>query len=268
MKKYLKSIPFMILLIGAGGYMGFILQKVYMKGASFFDLSFSNLYLLLWIILAIALVFMTACLVAVLVRPFWLAIISYLLSGVALFMLWGKFGYMTLITSVVYVVVLMIFDKGINVELRERIRFSIQPLQDRKSVLVVFLVIMFCLSFYFGYVEMTKIEGFKLPGFITQISIKAAEGMVGEQMEPQERERLRNEINTRLENQLQESIGRIYLLVILIFTVIVFSAMELLTTLLFWIPVLFVSLIFYILAKLKITKQVVETKEVSHIALG
>jgi hypothetical protein len=44
--------------------------------------------------------------------------------------------------------------------------------------------------------------------------------------------------------------------------------MELLTTLLFWIPVLFVSLIFYILAKLKITKQVVETKEVSHIALG
>jgi len=268
MKKYLKSIPFMILLICAGGYMGFILQKVYMKGASFFDLSFSNLYLLLWIILAIALVFMTACLVAVLVRPFWLAIISYLLSGVALFVLWGKLGYMTLITSAIYIAVLMIFDKEVNVELRERIRFSIQPFQDRKSILVIFLVVMFCLSFYFGYVEMTKIEGFKLPGFITTVSAKAAEGMIGGDLGQEERERLKSEIRSRLEDQLEKVTSRIYLLVILFLTIIIFSVMELLTALLFWIPVLLVGLVFWILAKLKVTKQVVETKEVSRVVLS
>ncbi|MCL5986043.1 MAG: hypothetical protein M1371_05685 [Actinobacteria bacterium] len=268
MKKFLKSITFMILLIAVSGYMGFMLQKVYAKGASFFDLSFANLYLILWILLAIALVFMTACLVAVLVRPFWLAIISYVLSGIALFILWNRFGYTTLITSVVYVVVLMIFDKGVNVELRERIRFSIQPLQDRKAILVIFLVIMVCLSFYFGYVEITKIDVFKLPGFIITISTKAAEGMIGEELGQEGKEKLRSEISSRLENQLQNVAGRIYLLVILILTIILFSAMELLTSLLFWIPVLLVGFIFYILAKLKITKQVVETKEVSKVVLS
>jgi hypothetical protein len=219
-------------------------------------------------LLAIAIVFMTACFVAVLVRPFWLAIISYLLSGVVLFMLWNMFGYITLITSVVYVVVLMIFDKGVNVELRERIRFSIQPLQDRKSILVVFLVIMFCLSFYFGYAEMTKIEGFKLPEFITTISMKAAEGMIGGELGQEERERLKSEIRSRLEDQLEKVTSRIYLLVVLFLTIIIFSLMELLTTLLFWIPVLLVSLIFYVLAKLKVTKQIIETKEISKITLS
>jgi hypothetical protein len=44
--------------------------------------------------------------------------------------------------------------------------------------------------------------------------------------------------------------------------------MEMLVSLLFWIPILILSLIFLILAKLKVTKKVEEMKEVSKIALG
>jgi len=267
MKRFLKSIPFMILLIAASTYMGFMLQRVYFKGASLFDLSYANIYLALWGLLAMALILMTASLVAVLVRPFWLAIISYLLSGGALFLMWGKPGYMTAFASIAYVVVLMIFDKEVSVDLRERIRFSIQPFHDRKTVLVIFLVIMLCLSFYFGYIEITRNEGFKLPGLVTLIAIRAAEGMVGEEQGLEGEERLKAEINSRIETGLQRA-GRIYLLVVLMLTVIVFTIMELLVSLLFWIPILILSLIFLILAKLKVTKKVEEMKEVSKIALG
>jgi len=268
MKRTLKSIPYMILLIAASGYLGMFFRKIYHKGSSLIDISFDNLYFILYSLLAIALVFITASLVVVLVRPFWLALISYALSGITMFAIWGKPWILSGISCLIYFGVLALFDKSVNDKLHERIDFSVHPISESKSTLILLILILFCACFYFGIVEEVKIEGFKIPAFITNITVKSAESMMGEEVKPEEKEMVVAEIRDKVESQIGDAIAKYKRWIPLGLAWIILSIMEILIVVLFWIPVLVLQLIFYVLHRFHITSYMTETKEVKRLILS
>jgi hypothetical protein len=162
MSKWLK-VSFIILLHIATGYLfGRICIQVN-SAYKLIDLPFEEgLKLLIYFVLSVGASLIAAGLVAVLIRPLWVGILSFILSGIALLLGWQG-SIETYLLILIYVLAGTIYMSGVARDIHERIRFSLRSVNVGQALLSISLALVASGSLYLGYKEHIRQAGFSLP---------------------------------------------------------------------------------------------------------
>jgi hypothetical protein len=267
--KLVKSGVFILLLIAASCFFSYRCQQIGQLSDAIFSPSLDTLYPFLWLLLAIALVAITAGLVAALVRPLWVCFVAFALSGLAVLLILGL-NLLSLVLAVLYFLAGVIYSQGTAKGLNERIKFSVRPIQDNQMILLIVLVIAACAMFYSGYAAKIEREGFTPPAFVIDIATGIVENQIQAEpgLSPQEKEQAMAQFRQELEQQMADWIkpyqqyipaGIALSLLGILITIIQFLS---------WLPVQFVRGIFAALTACHVLVMVTETQEVKRLTMG
>jgi len=238
-------------------------------------LSFSGnvLYLILQIFLALVMMMIVAGLLTSLVRPFSTPFGIFALGGLTI-SLSGGFTGVSLLVGFLSFVFLTLYALSVTRELNSHLNFFDRPARESQAILIIGLTAVMGLSFYFGYVEQIKNEGFKVPAAVTnmltdalfQTTLKQAPNMNlterGDLM-AKLREGLTQEFVKPVEAKLQTYARLISIAV----TVILFWSLLVIARLFSWLPVLLLRIIFLFSTRVGWTKAVTEMREVKRLTI-
>lgn len=271
MSKWFKVLFFAALLVGAGYFFGTILRQTEQAYELIFSPSWELLNLLLWFLLALGVLAVTAGLVAILLRPVWVGIILFALSGLAMLLGWQvtiKSG----ILGLVYFIAASFYTVGVARELNERIEFSVRSIGRSQGMLLMALVLVACGSLYFGCAAYIEREGFSMPEFYIEMFMKQAEKQIEARVPAKERQEvvaeLREEFQRALDEFFESKVKPYEKFIPLAIAIGLFMTLVSITRLLGWVPTVFLSIIFPLLKVLGVTKVVSETREVERLTLG
>jgi len=266
--RLVKSVIFILLLIAASCFVGNTCNKIGQLGDTIFSPSMNTLYPFLWLLLALALVAITAGLVAALVRPLWVCFVAFALSGLAVLFIWGL-NLISLVLAVIYFLAGLVYSLGVAKGLNERINFSVSPIRDNQTILLIALVIAACALFYSGYAARIESEGFTTPPF----AIDMVTGIAEEQIEkspgltPQEKEQAMAEFRQQFEQQVEDWVKPYQQFIPIGIAVTLLGILMTIIGLLSWLPALILGAIFAILAACHVTSVVTEMQEVTRLTI-
>lgn len=271
MNKWFKVAFFAVLLIGAGYFFGTILRQIGQAYEKMLSPSWELLNLLLWFLLALGVVAVTSGLVAALLRPVWVGIIVFALSGLVMLLGWQvtiKSGILVL----VYLIAVSFYAVGVARELNERIKFSVRSIGRSQGMLLMALVLVACGSLYFSCAAYIEREGFSMPEFYIEMSMKQVEKQIEARVPAKERQELvaelREEFRRGIDEFFQSKVKPYEKFIPLAIAIGLFMTLVSITRLLGWVPTIFLSIIFPLLKVLGVTKVVSETREVERLTLG
>lgn len=269
-----KVIVFGVLLAGAGAFFGLALKWA---GAGYVHLVpgtwdwWGAIQLGLCVMGSFAAVAVAAGFVAILIRPFWVAALCFLVSSLALFLTF-EISILSLVVSVIYFVMGLIYLAGVRTEIAHRIKFSIWQIRGSQAVLLVFLVALACSSLYFGYSDRIEKEGFDLTDEGISWMVEFAENHIidrivpGSMTYPEKQEILQN-LRSYLDEDLHEDMEPYEGYIPMALAAIAFSVLMLATFVLSWLPLLILSLVFFILLRLKLVKRKAQPVEVTRLTI-
>ena len=267
----IKTLIFGALLVGAGCFLGLVLRWIGDAHEALIPPSWDALYLGIWFLAAVVAVAVTGGLVAVLLRPFWVAVIAFAVSALALFLTW-QISAVSIIVAAVYFLAGLLYLVGARSELGNRIRFSVWHLMRAQAVLLVVLTAIACASLYFGYAAEIEREGFSLPEDAITWSVDAAgevlDRIVPEgTLSPEERQQILDQLRATLEGEAGSAIQPYAVYIPIGLAVIVFVVLVPVMFLLSWIPILILSPLLFILTRSGVVKKVTETVEVTRLSI-
>ncbi len=259
---------FIVLLIAASCYLGIISHQIGQLGDTIFSLSMDTLYPFLWLLLALVLVAITAGLVAALIRPLWICFIAFALSSLAVLFLWGL-NLIGIVLAVLYLLAGLLYSWGVAKGLNERINFSVHPIKDNQTILLIVLVIATCTLFYSGYAAQIEREGFTTPPVVIDMVTGIAEGQIegSADLTPEEKEQAIAEFREQFEQQVEEMIKPYQQLIPIGIAIILLSILMTIISLISWLPTIILRAIFAILTASHVTKVVTETQEVKRLTI-
>lgn len=174
MHRELKSAVFAVLLIAASYFFGDVCERIGRGYELILSPSGETLDLALRLLLAMAAVAITAGLVAALVRPRWVCFLVFALSALAMLLGWELKASGGVLTAA-YFVASLIYVERIAGELDDRLHFSVRPISQSQSILLMTLIIVACGSFYFGYAAEIEREGFSIPPALVEMVVERME---------------------------------------------------------------------------------------------
>ena len=263
MGRIIKTTIFATLLIGSMVYFGFVCEWI---GNITVSLSWDLLWLVLWLFLGLLLVAVTAGLVAALVRPLWLSIIVFALSALAMLIAW-EFSLVSGILALVYIALTSFYAWQIKRELANRIKFSMGPISQNQSILLLVLLAVACTSLYFGFAAQMPEEGISIPPSVMEMIIDLVDGQLPPDMDPVERATILAEIENQLQLWVSTYIGPYQQYIPIAGAVAVFATLYTLTRLLSFIPTLLLRGIMPLLTVTGVIKRVPETVEAERLVL-
>ena len=266
-----KVIVFGVLLSGAGAFFGLALKWA---GNGYVHLvpgtwgQWEAIQLGLCVMGSFAAVAVTAGFVAILIRPFWVAALSFLVSSLSLFLTF-EISILSLVVAVIYFVMGLIYLLGVRTEIAHRIRFSVWQIRSSQTIFLVILVALACTSLYFGYARQIDEEGFRLTDEGISSIVKYADDYIVDKILPEgvNREQILLELRSYLDNDLQDDMVAYEGYVPMGFAAIAFSVLMLATFLLSWFPLLILSLVFFLLLRLKLIKRKAHPVEVTRLSI-
>ena len=266
-----KVIVFGVLLSGAGAFFGLALKWA---GNGYIHLvpgtwgQWEAIQLGLCVLGSFAAVAITAGFVAILIRPFWVAALSFLISSLSLFLTF-EISILSLIVALIYFVMGLIYLAGVRTEIAHRIKFSVWQIRSSQTVLLVILVALACTSLYFGYANKINKEGFRLTDEGISSIVKYADDHIIDKILPEgvNKEQILLELRSYLDNDLQDDMVVYEDYVPMGFAAIAFSVLMLATFVLSWFPLLILSLIFFLLLRLKLVKRKAHPVEVTRLSI-
>jgi hypothetical protein len=266
--KLVKSAIFILLLIAASLFLGAVCNQIGQLGGTILSPSMDTLSLFLRLLLALALVAITAGLVAALVRPLWMCLITFALSSLVVLFVWG-FNLISIVLAVLYLLAGLIYSRGVAEGINERIKFSVRPIRDNQNTLLIVLIIAACALFYSGYSAEIEREGFTTPPFIIDMMMGIAEGQMEGNLNltPEMREQVTSEFRQQFEQQVKEMIAPYQQLIPVVIALSLLSILVTVLSLLSWLPILLLSAIFPILTACHVTREVTETREVTRLTI-
>ena len=266
--KLVKSVIFILLLIAASCFLGAICNQIGQLGGTILSPSIDTLYLFLWLLLALALVAITAGLVAALVRPLWMCFIAFALSGLAVLFIWGL-NLISIVLAVLYLLAGLLYSQGVAKGINERINFSVRPIRDNQNLLLIVLIIAACALFYSGYSAQIKRESFTTPPFVIDMAMEIAEGQIEGSLNltPEERGQAIAEFRKQFEQQVEDMIEPYQQLIPIGITLWLLSILITILSLFSWLPLLILRAIFAILTVCHVTKEVTERQEVKRLTI-
>ena len=271
MSKWLKVTFFVLLLVGAGYFFGTVCKQIGQAYRLILSPSEELLSLLLWFLLALGAVAVIAGLVAALLRPLWVGIIAFALSGLAMLLGWQ----MTLgsgILILVYLLAASFYAVGVARELNERIRFSVRPIGEGQGMFLMALILVACGSLYLGCAAYIEQEGFSIPEFYIEMFMKPMEKQIEAQGPAGERQealaRFRKEFRRAVDEFFERTVKPYEQFIPLAVAASLFMPLVTISRLLAWVPTMFLSIVFPLLKALGVIKVVSETREVQTLVIG
>ena len=266
--KLVKSVIFGLLLIAASCYAGNVCRQIGQLGDIILSPSIDILYPFLLLLLTLVLVAITAGLVAALIRPLWICFVAFALASLAVLFIWGL-NLIGLVLAVLYLLAGLVYSQGVAKGLNERINFSVRPIRDNQTILLIVLIIAACALFYSGYAAQIKSEGFTTPPFVINMVTGMAEGQMEERTDltPEQKEQALVEVRAQFEQQIEEMIKPYQQLIPIGVAVMLLSILMTVLSLISWLPTVILSVIFAILAASHVTKVVTETQEVKRLTI-
>lgn len=266
--KTVKMVIFGALLAGAGCFLGLVLRWAGDGHESLIPFLWDALYLMFWFLGAVVAVAVTGGLVAVLLRPFWVAAIAFAVSALAMFLTW-EISAVSIILAVIYFGVGLLFTLGVRREIGDRIRFSVWHLVRSQIILFVVLIAIACTSLYFGYAAEVEREGFSIPDdavdWVVEVMDEHILGTVVPEgiLSPEQKQDILDEIREFLEGEAESEIEPYERYIPMGLAAIVFMILMPVTYIIFWIPILILWFLFFILTRSGVVKKVTETVEVT-----
>jgi ABC-type multidrug transport system fused ATPase/permease subunit len=271
MSKWLKMAFLAALLMGAGYLFGTVCRQVGQAYELILSPSGELLNLLLWLLLALGAVAVTAGLVTALLRPVWIGIIAFALSGLTMLLGW-QIAVTSVILVLVYLLAASLYAVGVARELKQRIRFSVHPISAGQSTLLMALILVACGSLYLGYAAHIEQEGFSIPEAYIELFIEQIEKRFEAQLPDEERQEavaeFREELQRSIDEFVEQTVKPYERFIPLGFALSLFLPLVTVTRLLAWVPTTILSAIFPLLTTLGITKAVSETREVQRLVIS
>jgi len=273
MAKPLKILFFAALLIAAGYFFGSVCARVNQQYQLILSLSKDLLSLALGVLLALGTVAVAAGIVAVLFRPFWVCIVAFGLSTLAMLFGW-EWRVGTSILALLYFFVSLIYARGVAQELDNRLDFSVRPISGSQSLLSMALSVVICGAFYFGYAAQIEKEGFSIPSSFVEMAVTLMEKQFEQKpdLTPAQREevlaKFRQEFEDKIKKPIEDKVKPYERFIPLAAAIGLLQPLILVTSLLSWIPILVLRLVFPLLTALKVAKVVTETREARRLTLG
>jgi hypothetical protein len=264
--RIIKIVVFGALLAGAGGFLGLVLRWAGDGWEHLIPPTWDALYLGIWFLGALLAVAVTGGLVAMLLRPFWVAATAFAVSALALFLTW-EISVVSIIVAVIYLLGGLLYVAGVRREIENRIRFSVRHLMRPQLILLVVLTAIACASLYFGYAEEIDKEGFSIPEGTVDWVVEIADEHVIDRILPAntttvERWEALTELRDYLEDDIESDIEPYEGYIPVGLAAIVFGVLTPATFLISWIPLLILSLAFLLLIRFGVVKKVAKAVEV------
>ncbi len=270
MSKWLKTAFLTILLMEAGHFFGTVCEQIGQDSQLILFPSQELLGLLSWFLLALCALVVAAGLVAALVRPLWVAIIAFVLSGVTMLVGW-QVAVESGILVAVYCLAGCIYLVGVARELSERISFSVRPISQGQGVLLMALVLVACGSLYLGYAAHIKREGFSIPEPYIEMFMEQMEKQIAARMPAEGRQEavaeLREELRRAIDGFFERTVKPYEQFIPLAVAAGTFTSLVTITRLLTWVPTLAMSILFFLFTRLGVTDLVVEMLEVERLVI-
>jgi hypothetical protein len=272
MAKPLKILFFAALLIVASYFFGSVCTRVNQEYQLILSLSKDLMSLTLEVLLALGIVAVAAGVVAALFRPFWVCIIAFGLSALAMLFGW-QWRIGTGIMALLYFFASLIYAKGVAQELDNRLNFSVQPISESQSLLLLVLNVVICSAFYFGYAAQIEKEGFSIPSSFVEMAMTSMERQFEQQpdLTPAQGEetsaRFRQEFEDKVTKPIEDRIKPYERFIPLVAAIGLLQPLVFVISFLSWIPILILRLVFPLLTALKVAKVVTETREARKLIL-
>ena len=275
MSSLVKITVFILMLIGAHVLFGVACSKVQSQYDALFTQGKPLVNLALWVFGSILLVALTGGLVAALVRPVWIIALGYLLSALAMFLMW-EIGIITAAASLIYFLIALGFSIAVVDEIKARLSFSVKPIQQGQKLLLLGLALMIGASFALGYLEDARQSQAMIPPvykqivsdmvtrtLVTQIEKQTAIGPTEKAMALQQLQQGLEKFWSETELTIQPYAPYLPFVIGALSFWMLFSLLSLVS----WIPPLLLSGFFPLLKAIGVTHEVAETKEGRRLAL-
>jgi hypothetical protein len=220
--------------------------------------------------LAVGALLVTAGLVAALLRPLWIGCLAFVLSGLAILLGW-QISILAAALTLIYVLAGVIYTMGVEREMKERVRFSIRSVSTGQAVLSMSLILVACGSLYLGYKDYIDREGFSLPEPYLELILDQMEKQIelpemGEEGDLDVSE-LRETLKQNMEDMIYEKVMPYEAFIPLGLSAGVLMSLITITSLLLWLPMLILRILFSLLNTSGVTTIVSETREVQQLVL-
>jgi hypothetical protein len=273
--KVAKIAVLVLLLIGAGFSFGRACQEINEQYQLLLSLDRDFAYGVLMLLMAIALVAIAGGLVAALVRPLWIPILGFGLSALAAFFAW-ELSLASGLTALIYFAVSIPYTRGVAEALENRLKFSVQAISGSQSILLAGLAVAASVSVYFGYAGEIDERGFQLPpamgNMITEFSSAPMMAQIDARTDltEEERETMAAQITEGFEQwmtSMEDIIQPYERFIPIMVAFMLFQVLAVVNTLFSWAPILVLAMLFPILTRLGVAREITATETVVHLVL-
>jgi len=271
MSKWIKLAIVSILHVAAGYLFGFLCRKTNQIFPFFLELGkeLLNVFILFLVIFCIA--FTTAGLMAILIKQLWIAGVSYTAASVAILLGWESYSWINISLVFIYCLAGIFFSSSVGKALKERIKFSIQPVNEKKGLITFGLILLVCGSIYLGGKDYVDLQGFEIPDTYFRIFMEPMKEQSLSQIPPELRQQEADKIEQEFEKmirELQESkIKPVEPYIPLAIAVMMFFSLSTITSLIIFFPLLLLDIMVKLMVKLNFGKIIKETQEVERLVV-
>jgi hypothetical protein len=266
MRKWLKTIFFSLFLFAATFFFGMACGRIQESCAFVLQFSLDFIKPFLLALVAMGVVAVAAGLVAALIRPVGLAGLIFFLSGLTMFLGW-RGPVERALPVLVYVVAAPFFTSNVARELDERVHFSVTAIGRSQGLLLASLAIVACGSLFFSCHTYIEREGFTIPEAYLDIFM----GPMGDQIQSSNPEGMGGQSAEEFEQQsrqmLEQMVRPFEKFVPLVIALGILFPLISISNILGFVPVSVLEFVFYLLGVLKVTKVIIEGREVERLVI-
>ncbi len=271
MNKWMKMASLVVLLIGAGYFFGTICRQIGFAYELILAPSRELINLLLRFLLALIAVGVTAGLVSALLRPVWIGMLAFALSGLAILLGWQVITGSSILLILAYILIASFYTVDVAKALNQYTKFSVHPLVKGQGILLIFLIFIASGGLGFGSAAHIKQEGFYIPKPFIEMFTE----QIGKLLSAHVPEEKREEVMVNFKKEFPSTISRFSeqtakhykQFIPLIIAAGLFIPLLVVARMVAWVPALVLRAIFPLLTALGITKVINETQEVQRLII-
>jgi len=168
-KKWLKYGLFIFIHMATSYFLGRMCDQLSLSYELILSPSRELFYMLLFLLLSLGGVIISAGIVALLMKPLWISAVAFLLSSMSIIIGWQQFTITVGIILFVYFVIFCYAAHCVHAEQKERIHFSTKPFKDSLGLFSIALLIVACGSVFIGSKDAIDRNGFEIPASYLEI---------------------------------------------------------------------------------------------------
>lgn len=210
----------------------------------------------------------------VLIRPFWIAIITYGL-GAVLYAFMVGFSMAVLITAAVFLVALILYLFFEISQFNNQIKFSTHPLGDKKMLICSLLAVMISVAFGIGYAQDSIKRNYVVPPEIKTFLLKqmtnvAEKALSGQKIAEKQKQIAVKQTGEKLQammNDAEKTLKPNQKYIPIILGIVSFLCFQMILFFISFIAAIFIPLVFWFLKVIHFAHTAVEKCETQHLTL-